>query len=87
MLNLSAIINQHKESYPRFTKPVTDSWTREKKNNEAGDIIQLVPNSTRNENPVNISTQYKDNPRMKAQEDAALDDHLKLQQKMTAHTK
>ena len=83
MLDLRANIKQREESCSRFTKPVIDPRTGEKKKDEAGDTIKFVPNSTRTKNPVNTSNQYKDDPHMKMQEDAALADHLEWQQKMT----
>ena len=83
MLDLRANIKQREESCSRFTKPVIDPRTGEEKKDEAGDTIKFVPNSIRTKNPVNTSNQYKDDPRMKMQEDAALADHLEWQQKMT----
>jgi hypothetical protein len=83
MLDLRANIKQREESCSRFTKPVIDPRTGEEKKDEAGDAIKFVPNSIRTKNPVNTSNQYKDDPRMKVQEDAALADHIEWQQKMT----
>ena len=84
MLDLRAIIKQREESSARFTKPILDPRTGEQKRDDTGAIIKFVPNSVRTKNPVNTSTQYKDDPRMKEQEDGALADHIAWQLKMTA---
>jgi hypothetical protein len=75
VLNLCAIIKQRAESFSCFTKLVIDPQTRKEKKDEAGDATKFVPKTF---------TQYKGDPRMKAQEDAVLAYHLEWQANIIA---
>ena len=88
MLDLCNTIQQHKESKLRFEKPVPVPPAAAMDDQDESRAPQgFIPNSVRLKNPINSSKNYKDDERIKAEEEETQREHPDWQAKMAAPAK
>ena len=85
MLDLRHATQQRKESMLRFDKPVPAATIAGQ--DESSATQRFIPNSVRLKNPINSSKNYKDDERIKNEEEETQREHEEWQVKMAARAK
>ena len=85
MLDLRNAAQQHQEIMLRFEKPVPPAATAGQDKSRAPQ--RFIPNSVRLKNPINSSKIYKDDDRIKLEEEETQREHEEWQAKMAARAK